>query len=77
MDNNLNEILLKYELVSDKNYKNLRSAQLNHIIELSNTQADPILIKGMLKLIHDTDKWAKDFISAKKRKEETQNGKRN
>lgn len=77
MGNNFDEILLKYELVSDENYKNLRSAQLNHIIELSNTQADPILIKGMLKLIHDTDKWAKDFISIKKRKDEIQNGKRN
>ena len=77
MGNNFDEILLKYELVSDENYKNLRSAQLNHIIELSNTQADPILIKGMLKLIHDTDKWAKDFISIKKIKDEIQNGKRN
>ena len=77
MGNNFDEILLKYELVSDENYKNLRSAQLNHNIEISNTQADPILIKGMLKLIHDTDKWAKDFISIKKRKDEIQNGKRN
>lgn len=65
----------RYELVTSTVYESIRQEQLNHIIQLSNSQTDPTLLKGMLKLIYDTDKWKKDFITLKKRKADIQNGK--
>ncbi len=65
----------RYELVTSTIYESIRQEQLNHIIQLSNSQTDPTLLKGMLKLIYDTDKWKKDFDTLKKRKADIQNGK--
>lgn len=60
----------KYNLVSSPEYKRIRELQLNSIVEMANKQIDPLIIKGMLKNINDTDNWENDFKLAKKKNEE-------
>lgn len=76
MDNNFSELQFKYELATGKDYSQIRSLQLNQIIALSNTQIEPQIIKGMLRLIYETDKWVKNYLDILKRKDDS-NGKWN
>ncbi|MEI7474696.1 MAG: hypothetical protein WCK67_07940 [bacterium] len=59
-------ILKKRNLLISKEYQEIRTYQLNHIVNQANSTIDPLIIKGMLKLIADTDKWEDDFMRAKK-----------
>jgi hypothetical protein len=55
----------KYNLVNSGQYKRVRELQIEHILKLSNGAADPVFIKGMIKLIYDTNEWENDFLRAK------------
>lgn len=67
---NKEEILIhKNNLVSSDDYKSIRDYQLHHIVNLSDSCIEPVILKGMLKLIHDTDKWSEDFLREKAKKE--------
>ncbi len=59
----------KNNLITTPVYKRIRELQLNNIVELSNSQTDPLIIKGMLKNIYDTDKWENEFKLEKKKNE--------
>lgn len=58
---NLNELQLKYELVTSSQWLDMREFMLNRILELANTEINPLVIQGMLKVISDTDKWKDEF----------------
>lgn len=60
-------LIEKYDLITSENYLKIRSYQLDNIVKLANSDINPTLIQGMLKLIADTDKWKTDFINEKKR----------
>ena len=56
----------KLNLLKSKDYQEVRTLQLNYIVSLGNSSIDPLIIKGMLKLINDTDKWEDEFLRVKK-----------
>lgn len=58
---NLDELQLKYELVTSSQWLDMREYMLNRILELANTEINPLVIQGMLKVISDTDKWKDEF----------------
>ncbi len=58
---NLDELQLKYELVTSSQWLDMREFMLNRILELANTEINPLVIQGMLKVISDTDKWKDEF----------------
>lgn len=66
---NLELIIEKNNIINSLIYKRLRDLQLKYILDLSNHSIDPLLIKGMLKLINDTDRWADEYIKAKAKQE--------
>lgn len=67
---NKDEVLIhKNNLVTSSEYMEIRNFQLQHIVALSDSCIEPIILKGMLKLIHDTDKWSEDFLREKSRKD--------
>ena len=68
---NLDELQLKYELVTSSQWLDMREFMLNRILELANTEINPLVIQGMLKVISDTDKW-KDKFNREKLKFNTQ-----
>lgn len=57
----------KYDLITSENYSMIKSYQLENIIKLANSDINPLILQGMLKLIADTDKWKTDFINERKR----------
>ena len=58
---NLDELQRKYELVTSSQWLEMREIMLNRILELANTEINPLVIQGMLKVISDTDKWKDEF----------------
>ena len=57
----------KNDLISTEDYSKIKSYQLENILKLSNSEINPLILQGMLKVIADTDKWKSDFVNAKKR----------
>lgn len=57
----------KNDLISTEDYFKIKSYQLENILKLSNSEINPLILQGMLKVIADTDKWKSDFVNAKKR----------
>lgn len=57
----------KNDLISTEEYSKIKSYQLENILKLSNSEINPLILQGMLKVIADTDKWKSDFVNAKKR----------
>lgn len=57
----------KYDLIESKEYSKIKSYQLENIVKLSNSDINPLILQGMLKLIADTEKWRNEFINEKKR----------
>lgn len=57
----------KNDLISTEEYSKIKSYQLENILKLSNSEINPLILQGMLKVIADTDKWKSDFAGAKKR----------
>ena len=52
----------KATLVKGETYAKIRMYQLNKIISLAKSSIDPLEIRGMLKLIADSDDWENQFI---------------
>ncbi len=59
--NELEILKEKAELVSSNEYKKIRSYQIEKIIDLSTSEIDEKELKGMLKLIKNTDNWQSDY----------------
>lgn len=51
----------KYDLVDSDIYLKIKSYQLENIVKLSNSDINPLILQGMLKLIADTEKWRNEF----------------
>lgn len=64
---NKNLLIEKFELVDSSTYKRIRELQLENILRLANSDANPLIIKGMLKTIADTDKWENEYKAEHKR----------
>ena len=64
---NKNILIEKYDLVMSEEYSKTRSYQLDNIVRLSNTDINPLILQGMLKVIADTDKWKADFENERKK----------
>jgi len=60
-------IAQKYDLITSDNYSMIKSYQLENIVKLANSDINPLILQGMLKLIADTDKWKSDFFNEKRR----------
>jgi hypothetical protein len=67
---NYEELKRKYDLVANEQYQCLRDEQLNLIVEKANSPLSSDIIRGMLLLINETDKWEQDFLAARKKIEE-------
>lgn len=67
MSSDLDLLQKKAELIEGNDYKRIRQLQLERIVNLSNTQIDPVIFKGMVKMIYDTDQWKDDYTKAKKK----------
>lgn len=66
----LDELKRKYDLVDNEIYPKLRAEYLNFIVGQSNTQMPEGVLRGMLLLINESDKWEQNFITARKNIEE-------
>ena len=60
-------LIEKFDLVTSITYKRIKELQLENILRLANSDAEPLLIKGMLKNIADTDKWENEFLSVQRK----------
>ena len=60
-------IAKKYDLITPEDYSMIKSFQLENIVKLANSDINPLILQGMLKLIADTDKWKSDFFNERKR----------
>lgn len=67
---NKEELAEKNQLVNSQQWERIKKFQLENIIRLSGGDTDPLIIKGMLKNIHDTDKWEKQFEVEKNKTKE-------
>lgn len=65
MENKKDILTEKNNLANSAEYMRIREFQLNNIVNLSNGSIDPLILKGMLKGIKDTDEWAEDFKKEK------------
>ncbi|MBR1620283.1 hypothetical protein IJ674_10390 [bacterium] len=59
-------LIEKYDLVMSEEYSKTRSYQLENIVRLANSDINPLILQGMLKVIADTDKWKADFESERR-----------
>lgn len=62
----LDTITRRKELVKSDIYKEIRTEQLEMIIDMARNGQEPLEIIGMLRLIGKTDDWEKKFEKAKK-----------
>ena len=60
-------LIEKFDLVTSITYKRIKELQLENILRLADSDAEPLLIKGMLKNIADTDKWENEFLSVQRK----------
>lgn len=66
---NKNLLVEKFNLVDSAAYKRIKEFQLENILKLANSDIEPLILKGMLKNIADTDKWETEFMKEKRVKE--------
>lgn len=57
----------KFDLVGSTAYKRIKELQLENILKLANSDIEPLVLKGMLKTIADTDKWETEFLSEQRK----------
>ena len=57
----------KFNLVGSVEYQKIKKYQLENILKLANSDIEPLVLKGMLKTIADTDKWENEFWTEKKK----------
>ena len=58
-----NELKRKYDIVANDNYKELREELLNYIVDKSNSPTNADIIRGMLLLINESDRWEKAYLA--------------
>lgn len=56
----IEELRVKNELLNSSQYQQIRTMELNMIVEFARTY-EPLEIVGMLKLIGKVDEWEKDY----------------
>ncbi len=61
------EITRKHNLVDNEQYKNLREEYLSFIVDKANSQINSDILRGMLLLINESDRWEKEYLTACKR----------
>ncbi len=54
-------LIKKFNLIGSAEYKRIKELQLENILRLANSDIEPLVLKGMLKNIADTDKWETEF----------------
>lgn len=59
----------RFDLVGSPTYKRIKELQLENILKLANSDIEPLVLKGMLKTIADTDKWETEFKKERLKKE--------
>lgn len=69
-DKEFKELKAKCELAKSETWKEIRKSMLNNIVFLAGKSTDPIILKGMLKNICDTDAWVSDYIEAREKEKE-------
>ena len=57
----------KLNLVGSPTYKRIKELQIENILKLANSDIEPLVLKGMLKNIADTDKWENEFLTEQKK----------
>lgn len=64
---NLDELKRKYDLVDNEVYPKLRAEYLDFIVKQSGTNLNPEILRGMLLLINESDKWEANFMSERRK----------
>lgn len=64
---NLDELKRKYDLVDNEVYPKLRAEYLNFIVSQSNAQINPEILRGMLLLLNESDKWEANFLAERRK----------
>ena len=62
-----NVLVEKFNLLGSVEYQKIKSYQIENILRLANSDIEPLLLKGMLKNIADTDKWESEFLAEKRK----------
>jgi len=57
----------KFNLLGSVEYQKIKSYQIENILRLANSDIEPLVLKGMLKNIADTDKWESEFWAEKRK----------
>ena len=57
----------KFNLLGSVEYQKIKNYQLENILKLANSDIEPLVLKGMLKTIADTDKWESEFWAEKRK----------
>lgn len=52
----------KYSLVDNDEYKKLRNEYLKFIVEKANSPINSDVLRGMLLLINESDRWKKEYL---------------
>lgn len=57
----LDELKRKYDLVDNEVYPKLRAEYLDFVVKQSSSNINPEILRGMLLLINESDKWETNF----------------
>lgn len=63
----LDELKRKFDLIDNEVYPKLRAEYLDFIVKQSGTNLNPEILRGMLLLISESDKWESNFISERRK----------
>jgi len=64
---NLDELKRRYDLIDNEVYPKLRAEYLDFIVKQSGTNLNPEILRGMLLLINESDKWESNFITERRK----------
>lgn len=62
-----NELIRKHNLVDNEQYKKLKEEYLSFIVDKANSSINSDVLRGMLLLINESDRWEKEYLSACKK----------
>ena len=68
---NYDELVAKNDLVTSEEWSEIRRRMLDHIVNIANSEINPLIIQGMLKVISDTDKWKDEYDREKLKSDNT------
>lgn len=57
------EITRKYKLIDNDNYKKLRNEYLRFIVEKANSPISSDVLRGMLLLVNESDRWEREYLA--------------